>query len=158
MARVPILQLGRKPARGARKDPAQPVLVVDRGENKGEPGHLIDGKSASAPEWAVNLVLRELGWGPEISFQVPIMGGRALIGGGQVLDFVLNIGPTTTVIDVRGHHWHGAAAGRGAADRFREMQLAAMPNPPKLIIVWENVAYAHERLRAQLLRELGAKR
>jgi hypothetical protein len=121
-----------------------------------ESGHLIDGHRSSGPEWEVYKALRSLGYDDEVRFQVAAFGGRRFVGG-QVLDFVVKSGPTTVVIDVRGTYWHGPQAGKTACDRWREIQLAAMPDPPRVVVVWEDVATSPDRLRALLLKELGAK-
>jgi hypothetical protein len=44
-----------------------------------------------------------------IGYQVPWHGGRVI--GGQVLDFVLDIGGTQTVLRMMGHYWHPTAYG-----------------------------------------------
>ena len=155
MARVPVLQLGTKPARRERRRPVAPAPVLETSDV--EPGHLIQGHKASGPEWAVYKVLRSLGYDDEVQFQVSVFGGQRFPGG-QILDFVIAAGPQTVVVDVRGLRYHGTQAGKAPRDRFREMQLAAMPDPPRVVVVWEDIAVSADRLRALLLRELGAKR
>jgi hypothetical protein len=141
-----------------RPDPVQPQLVRDTSEDRAEPGHRIQGKEASDIEWATYCALRSLGWkADDIGFQVPIFGGRALIGGGQVLDFVITQGPVAVVIDVRGRRWHGAEVGKSARDREREIRLMADKKQQRLVIVWEDVAHRWDRLRELLLEEVGTK-
>ena len=157
VAKAPQLTLDRKPARAKAQRPIVPAKVVDRSDNLSEAGHTIQGYSASAAEWAVYTALRSLGWDDEIQFQTSVFGGRQFPGG-QVLDFVIHAGPQSAVIDVRGLRWHGPQVGKSARDRWREVQLSAMPHPPRLVVVWEDVAESRERLRSLLLKELGAKR
>lgn len=156
--RVPQLQVGRKAARGERQTLARPVLVQDVTEDPAEVGHLIQGQRCSDIEWATYRALRSLGWSDEqVMFQVSAFGGRSLVGGGQVLDFVVNTGAGAVVVDVRGARFHGPQAGKAARDRWREIQLMAMADAPRLVIVWEDVAHDWSRLRAQLAREVGTR-
>lgn len=156
MVKVPTLSPGRKAARAKLRPPLLPAPVKDRpGEPEG--GHTIQGYGASAAEWEVYKALRALGWDDEIQFQASVFGGRQFPGG-QILDFVLHAGPASAVIDVRGLRYHGPQAGKSARDRWREVQLAAMPNAPRVVVVWEDVAHSADRLRSLLLRELGARR
>lgn len=158
MSKVPVLRLGRRAGRGEPRRPGRPERVRDRAQDRAESGHHIHGEKASDLEWAVYTALRSLGWtDKEISFQVRVFGGRALIGGGQVLDFVVDTGGGHVVIDVRGVAWHGPQAGKAARDRWREIQVMATPNAPRYVVVWEDVARDWSRLRALLLREIGAR-
>lgn len=158
MARVPQMLTSREAARADKARPAFPRRD-GREDDHTEEGHTIKGKPASAIEWAVYVALRGLGWDDEfLDFQVAVYGGRSRFGGGQVLDFVVNAGPRSAVIDVRGFRYHGPSAGRSAADRWREIQIAALPDSPRVIVVWEDVAHQASRLRSLLLRELGARR
>ena len=147
-------------SRGRRDDPdpVQPQLVVDKSEDPAEAGHRINGKRASDIEWATYRALRSLGWeSADIGCQMPGMGGRIQVGGGQVLDFVINQGTMTVVIDVRGRRWHGSEVGKEASDTEREIRLMAGREPRRLVVVWEEVAHDWSRLREFLLEEVGAK-
>jgi hypothetical protein len=159
MPTVPQLSTSRSRRRTKRDRPAAPELVTDKAQDTTEAGHSIQGHQASDIEWATYKALRSLGWDDsDLVFQAHAFGGRSQVGGGQVLDFLIERGPQPVVIDVRGQAWHGSAAGKSAADRWREIRLAAMPAPPKLVVVWEEIAHNRDRLRSLLLRELGAKR
>jgi len=153
--RTPQLETRQRTRRTKTRRPTQPELITEHAAL--ELGHTINGRKASGPEWEVYKALRSLGYDDEVQFQVSAFGGRRFIGG-QVLDFVVRSGPTAAVIDVRGIYWHGAQASKSTRDRWREVQLAAMPDPPRVIVVWEDVATSPDRLRALLLKELGANR
>ena len=153
-----MLRLGRHKARGARRRPATAELVLDRGQDPAEAGHLIHGKPCTDIEWATWRALRSLGWDEDrVLYQVSVFGGRSLVGGGQILDFVVDTGAGAVVVDVRGARWHGPQSGKAARDRWREMQLLSMLAAPRLVVVFEDVAHDWARLRALLLREVGAR-
>ena len=154
----------RKKPRAAKKETAQakammPQVERDAVEDPAEAGRAIQGQRASDIEWATYRALRSLGYDDnDIMFQVGMFGGRSRFGGGQILDFVVSTGAGTWVIDVRGQAYHGAAAGKSSRDRWRELQVLGSTNtPPVWVNVWEDVAHNWQQLRAQLLRELGAK-
>ena len=136
----------------------KPVKVRERFQDRTEEGRTIQGRSASALEWAAYVGLKSIGYtDDDILFQVPISGGRNAIGGGQVLDFVVTTGQGRVIIDVRGRQFHGPQAGRAAADRFREIQAMNQPDQPKYVIIWEEVAHNWGRLRSLLVREVGPR-
>jgi hypothetical protein len=65
---------------------------------------LVDGRNpGSKYEWYTALAL----WGAGIDFQyqVPVFGGKAVVGG-QVIDFLVNTLPLPTPLFVDGQHWH----------------------------------------------------
>lgn len=136
-----------------------PSVERDAVEDPAEAGRTIQGVKASDIEWATYRALRSLGWQDrDISFQVESFGGRSRFGGGQVLDFIVQSGAGTWVIDVRGRAYHGATAGKSARDRIRELQvMGSTTSPPRYITIWEEVAHNWQQLRAVLLRELGAQ-
>jgi len=147
-----------KKGRGKKRVSLGGVKVRERTQDVAEDGHKIQGRDASDIEWAVYKGLRSLGWtDDDVSFQVPIHGGRNPVGGGQVLDFVVIIGPNRVIIDVRGRQFHGPTAGKSARDRWREIQVTADPDAAKYVVVWEEVAHNWGRLRSHLLKEVGAK-
>lgn len=156
-AKVPTLQPARRKRKAERDRPPTPTLVTDPTTDPTEPGRTVQGKRASNLEWATYKALRSLGYDDsDIAFQLSVFGGRE-IAGGQVLDFVVRAGPRPVVVDVRGARWHGTRTRATARDRWREIQLSALPDPPRVVIVWEEIAHNWRRLRALLLRELGAK-
>ena len=67
---------------------------------------VIQGQMAgSKEEYFIYRALRAMGVADhQLRYQVPWHGGRSL--GGQVLDFVLVIGGSVTVIRVMGKYWH----------------------------------------------------
>lgn len=148
----------KAPGRGRYTVPRQPVQTKERTQDAAEDGHAIQGREASDIEWAVYRALLSLGWtDDEIFFQVPMQHGRIPVGGGQVLDFVVYVGPGRVIIDVRGRQFHGPTSGKSAKDRFREIQAMSDPNTAKYVIVWEETAHNWGRLRSQLLRDVGSK-
>lgn len=148
----------KQPGRGRKRVPRKPTLITERTQDRTEEGHLIQKRQASDLEWAVYVGLLSLGWTDDnIQFQVPINGGRNLVGGGQVLDFVLTNGSQRTIIDVRGRQFHGPTAGKSAEDRWREIQAVNQPDTPRYVIIWEEEAHNWGRLRAKLLKSVGAK-
>lgn len=152
------LDIKRRAGRGAARRPGRAEVVRDKTQDRAEAGRTIQGQPASDIEWATYCALRSLGWTDnEVGFQVSIYGGRVLIGGGQVLDFVVSSGASNVVIDVRGARYHGAQAGKAARDRWRELRVQAAAVPPRYVVIWEDVGHNWQRLRAQLLREVGAR-
>ena len=97
-------------------DPLAPELVPNRREINGRP-------IGSEEEWNLYqalLYLRIPRWA--IDYQVAYRGGRGL--GGQVLDFVLELGGAPVVIRVMGAHWHPGEYG-SALDVYGFGQLIA---------------------------------
>ena len=156
---VPVFGKTRKPAKGMPVVVVLPEQVRDVGSDPAEAGHAIQGSPASDIEWAVYRALRSLGWDDDrVRFEVSFQGGRAMVGGGQVLDFIVDTGTVPVVVDVRGRQFHGASVGKSSRDRMREMQILATSPTPRLLVIWEEVAHQWEQLRALLLREVGARK
>jgi hypothetical protein len=156
--KVPKLGTQQKASRGESPRPATPEQVKDRTSDPAEAGHTIGGLPASDIEWATYRGLRALGYdASDIAFQQHFMGGRRLPGG-QVLDFVVQQNRTTVVIDVRGEHWHGDAAGKGPRDDWKEMMISArMGGPTRTVVIWEREAHSWTTLLRKLSAEVGVK-
>lgn len=84
--------------------------------------YVINGRQVnSKPEWHLYRALIMMGapaW--SIRYQVPWHGGRVL--GGQLLDFLIDVGGTPMVIRVQGHHWHPTEYG-SPLDTFTRYQM-----------------------------------
>lgn len=161
VVRLRIPSAKRKPGRGRKRVPKRAVKITERNQDRTEDGRLIQGREASDIEWAAYVCLLSLGYtDDDIQFQVPINGGRNRVGGGQVLDFVIDLGGGRggrVILDVRGRRYHGPTAGKSAADRWREIQAVSQPDQPRYVIVWEEEAHNWGRLRSKLIREIGPK-